>query len=559
MTTDHDTGATRRARARPTSASSCRRGDSPIPARASASTCRRPPRRRSTRSLRDAGQVHALTGACPTVALHVLWDLPDGLEDVERRCVRPPRRAGVAPGAINPNLFQDQDYKFGSFGNPDATIRRPRPRPLSRERRIARRARLAATSRSGSPTAPTTPARPAFASGSGCSLKGSSAVHAELDPDQRMLVEYKPFEPAFYHTDIADWGMALLLARGAGPQAKVLVDTGHHYLSQNIEQIVAWLLDEGMLGGFHFNDRRYADDDLTMGSIDPYQMFRIFHEILFFEWQTGARADIAYVVDQSHNLKGKIEAMIQTVDHGAGTVCEGRARRLRAAGRGAAGHRSRACRVVPAGRVRDRRPAVNCGMADRAAACRATRWTHFGRAAMSIALPGSARRVRTLAFRLYVYRLESIQLLGASIMMRVFYVAFVSALLLRGAAGSSSPTFAAQSVLPDAPGRDVTVKVCGSCHAPETVASVRFAPEGWREVIARMVAAGAEGTDKELATVFDTYRPVPRRRATAAESQHRNVRGARERGRSPAQRSRRADRTPREERSVQEARGPEKG
>jgi len=128
-----------------------------------------------------------------------------------------------------------------------------------------------------------------------------------------MLVEYKPFEPAFYHTDIADWGMALVLAQSAGPQAKVLVDTGHHYQGQNIEQIVAWLLDLDMLGGFHFNDRRYADDDLTMGSIDPYQVFRIFHEIRHFEWETGKRADIAYMIDQSHNLKGKIEAMIQTV------------------------------------------------------------------------------------------------------------------------------------------------------------------------------------------------------------------------------------------------------
>jgi L-rhamnose isomerase/sugar isomerase len=143
--------------------------------------------------------------------------------------------------------------------------------------------------------------------------EGLAAVHARLGPDQRMLVEYKPFEPAFYHTDIADWGMAFLLAKAAGPQARVLVDTGHHYQAQNIEQIVAWLLDTGMLGGFHFNDRRYADDDLTMGSIDPYQVFRIFHEIAFFEWETGQRADIAYMVDQSHNLKPKIEAMIQTV------------------------------------------------------------------------------------------------------------------------------------------------------------------------------------------------------------------------------------------------------
>ena len=107
--------------------------------------------------------------------------------------------------------------------------------------------------------------------------------------------------------------MALHFARAAGPQAKVLVDTGHHYLSQNIEQIVAWLLAENMLGGFHFNDRRYADDDLTIGSIDPYQVFRIFHEIHFFAWETKTSPDIAYMIDQSHNLKDKIEAMIQSV------------------------------------------------------------------------------------------------------------------------------------------------------------------------------------------------------------------------------------------------------
>ncbi len=139
------------------------------------------------------------------------------------------------------------------------------------------------------------------------------SAHSELSSGQRLLVEYKPFEPAFYHTDIADWGMALHLARHSGPQAKVLVDTGHHYAAQNIEQIVAWLLSEQMLGGFHFNDRRYADDDLTLGSIDPYQVFRIFHEILFYEWEAGKKADIAFMVDQSHNLKGKIEAMIQTI------------------------------------------------------------------------------------------------------------------------------------------------------------------------------------------------------------------------------------------------------
>ena len=141
------------------------------------------------------------------------------------------------------------------------------------------------------------------------------ATHDAMDESQRMLVEYKPFEPAFYHTDIADWGMALHLARVAGPRAKVLVDTGHHYPGTNIEQIVAWLLHTGSLGGFHFNDRKYADDDLTLGSIDPYQLFRIFHEIVSAEAASGSATTdgIAYMIDQSHNLKGKMEAMVQSV------------------------------------------------------------------------------------------------------------------------------------------------------------------------------------------------------------------------------------------------------
>ena len=129
-----------------------------------------------------------------------------------------------------------------------------------------------------------------------------------------MLVEYKPFEPAFYHTDLADWGMSYVHSKNMGPQAKVLVDTGHHYQGTNIEQIVAFLLDEEMLGGFHLNDRRYADDDLTLASIDPYQIFRIFFEIHSYAHDRGgAFPHIEYMVDQSHNLKPKVEAMIQTV------------------------------------------------------------------------------------------------------------------------------------------------------------------------------------------------------------------------------------------------------
>jgi len=259
----------------------------------------------------DAGQVHALTGACPTVALHVLWDFTDGIQSIGEVQTYA-KRYGVNPGSINPNLFQDQEYKYGSFGNPDPSIRARALRHTRDSIEIARGLQTRDISLW-------------FADGS--NYPGTAnirqrklwfeellkTVHADLSTSQRLLVEYKPFEPAFYHTDIADWGMALLLARFAGPQAKVLVDTGHHYAAQNIEQIVAWLLSEEMLGGFHFNDRRYADDDLTLGSIDPYQVFRIFHEILFYEWETGKQADIAYMIDQSHNLKGKIEAMLQTV------------------------------------------------------------------------------------------------------------------------------------------------------------------------------------------------------------------------------------------------------
>jgi L-rhamnose isomerase / sugar isomerase len=259
----------------------------------------------------DAGEVHRLTGVCPTIALHVLWDLPGGIGDSSQ--VKALALAhGLRAGSINPNVFQDQIYKYGSLGNPDPEVRDTALRHILDSVEIARRLGsrdLSLWFADGSNYPGTQNIRRRrrwFAD-------GLRAVHEALDPSQRMLVEYKPFEPAFYHTDIADWGMALSYAREAGPRTKVLVDTGHHYQAQNIEQIVAWLLDLDMLGGFHFNDRRYADDDLTLGSIDPYQIFRIFHEIHHYAWETGAHPDIAYMIDQSHNLKGKIEAMIQTV------------------------------------------------------------------------------------------------------------------------------------------------------------------------------------------------------------------------------------------------------
>src|ERR1700737_331208 len=257
----------------------------------------------------DAGQVNALTGASPTIALHVLWDLPNGKGDVaEIKALE--KKYGVKSGSINPNLFQDQEYKYGSIANPSAEIRGNALAHLLDSVEIGRELGSKDVS---------------LWIADGSNYPGTQSVrrriewmqevmkltHDALGEGQRMLVGYKPFEPAFYHTDIADWGMALELARHAGSKAKVLVDTGHHYQGTNIEQIVAWLLHLDALGGFHFNDRKYADDDLTLGSIDPYQVFRIFHEIL--SASTEERAGIAFMIDQSHNLKGKLEAMIQTV------------------------------------------------------------------------------------------------------------------------------------------------------------------------------------------------------------------------------------------------------
>jgi len=258
----------------------------------------------------DAAEVNRLTGVTPTLALHVLWDLPRGLADVPA-VKQLESRFGIRSGSINPNLFQDQEYKFGSLCNPSAAIRKHALDHMFDSIEIGK----ALGSRDISlwmADGSNYPGTQSIRKRIGWLEEALRASHDRLAPNQRLLVEYKPFEPAFYHTDIADWGMSSHFARHAGPQAVVLVDTGHHYSSQNIEQIVAWLLHTGMLGGFHFNDRRYADDDLTLGSIDPYQIFRIFHEI-HAAAQDGLKLDIAYMIDQSHNLKGKIEAMVQTV------------------------------------------------------------------------------------------------------------------------------------------------------------------------------------------------------------------------------------------------------
>ncbi len=260
--------------------------------------------------LADAGQVHRLTGCCPTVAVHVQWDFQPGQDP--KAVARLARKHGVKIGAINPNLFQDQCYKWGSFGHADPAVRAHALQHCIESIAIGKATGseyLSLWFADGT----NYPGQESIRERKHRFEEALQSLHRKLSPSQTMLVEYKPFEPAFYHTDIADWGMSYVLSKKAGKRAKVLVDTGHHYNAQNIEQIVAFLLDEDMLGGFHFNDRRYADDDLTLGSIDPYQVFRIFHEIHSFAADRGKAPKIAYMIDQSHNEKPKIEATIQTV------------------------------------------------------------------------------------------------------------------------------------------------------------------------------------------------------------------------------------------------------
>lgn len=257
----------------------------------------------------DAAEVHRLTGITPKMAVHVLWDFPDGFD---KSVVKLVEQHGLKIGAINPNVFQDQCYKYGSFASPDAAARRQAVRHCLDSIEIGRLAKsnlLSLWFADGT----NFPGQDDLVRRKRAMADGLAKVYAAMPKSMTMLIEYKPFEPAFYSTDIQDWGMAALFARHCGPAAKVLVDTGHHLLGTNIEQIVAVLLDEGLLGGFHFNDRKYADDDLTAASIAPYQLFLIFDQIVAALPTNKAARKIAYMIDQSHNLKPKVEEMVQTV------------------------------------------------------------------------------------------------------------------------------------------------------------------------------------------------------------------------------------------------------
>lgn len=256
--------------------------------------------------LEDAAMVNRMTGITPDVAMHVLWDLADDLPGVKQYA----ESLGVRIGSINPNVFQDQEYKFGSLGNPNPAIRQKAIDHMLDCVEIGKQVDsnlLSLWFADGT----SYPGQGDFRQRKRWFQEGLKAVYDKMPADMIMLVEYKFFEPAFYHTDIADWGMSYCLCQHLGDRAQVLVDLGHHALSTNIEHIVSFLIDEGRLGGFHFNNRRYADDDLTVGSTNPYELFLIYHELARAEEDSGL--DIAYMIDQSANLKRKIEDMIQTV------------------------------------------------------------------------------------------------------------------------------------------------------------------------------------------------------------------------------------------------------
>jgi L-rhamnose isomerase/sugar isomerase len=253
--------------------------------------------------LQDAAEVHRLTGAASAVALHFPWDQVDDLGRLRAHA----ESLGLRIGAVNPNLFQDPDYKLGSVTHPDARVREKAIEHLLDCVRVA--TELGSTAQS-------------VWLADGTNYAGQDELIARrhrmhdclarlyeaLPAEQELLIEYKLFEPAFYATDLADWGSALLVCQKLGQRAKVLVDLGHHAQSVNIEQIVAILDDEGRLGGFHFNNRKYADDDLIVGSVNPFELF-----LIFVELTAPGRAMPRLTIDQSHNIEAKVEAMTLSV------------------------------------------------------------------------------------------------------------------------------------------------------------------------------------------------------------------------------------------------------
>lgn len=261
--------------------------------------------------LADVAQVQRVTGCCPTVALHIPWDQVDNWPEIKAYA----EHLGLRLGAVNPNLFQDNAYRFGSLSHIDKGVR---SQAIAHVLSCIEIAQTIDSDVMSLWLADGTnyPGQDDLRRRRQRLLDSLQAIYAALPGQMRLLLEYKFFEPAFYSTDLPDWGTSLLMVQKLGPQAEVLVDTGHHPQGTNIAQIVAQLLDEDRLGGFHFNDRKYADDDLIAGSLNPFELFCIFNEIVGAQQDDNANASrIAYMIDQSHNIDPKIEAMIQSILH----------------------------------------------------------------------------------------------------------------------------------------------------------------------------------------------------------------------------------------------------
>jgi len=255
----------------------------------------------------DAAQVHAFTGVAPSVAVHIPWDKVDDYAALADHAAA----AGIAIGTVNANVFQDQDYMLGSVANPD-----PRVRAKAVEHLLECVDIMDATGSADLKLwfadGTNYPGQDDIRARQDRLADGLQVVYQRLGPGQRMLLEYKLFEPSFYTTDVPDWGTSLLHCVALGPAAAVVVDTGHHAPGTNIEFIVAVLLRAGRLGGFDFNSRFYADDDLMVGAADPFQLFRILHEVVAAD-ALRPQAGIAFMLDQCHNIEPKIPAQIRSV------------------------------------------------------------------------------------------------------------------------------------------------------------------------------------------------------------------------------------------------------
>jgi L-rhamnose isomerase/sugar isomerase len=264
--------------------------------------------------LEDAAVIHQLTGAAPRVSLHIPWDIPDDVNAIRHAAAE----RGIGFDAVNSNTFQDQpgqalSYKLGSFSHTDPAVRRQAVEHNLAAIEIGKQLGSNAITiwlADGSNYPGQMSLRRSFDRVLGCLRE----VYAALPKGWRLFTEHKPYEPALYASVVQDWGTSYLLASALGDRAQCLVDLGHHLPNTNIELVVARLLGAGKLGGFHFNDSKYGDDDLTAGSIKPYGLFLIFHELVQAERERLRGFEPAYMIDQSHNIKDPLEALLQTVD-----------------------------------------------------------------------------------------------------------------------------------------------------------------------------------------------------------------------------------------------------